>query len=59
MKCVALFEQGAGGTRLLGRSHHPELINFVAECFAALKRVEIEELEAPTPPPPADAEDGE
>ena len=56
--CVALFERGPEGTRLIDRSYDPELIQLVAECFAARKRVEIEELEGATalrPPAQADA----
>jgi hypothetical protein len=48
-RCVALFEQGADGTRLLGRSRDPELVELVAECLAAGKRAELEDLKAAAP----------
>jgi hypothetical protein len=46
-RCVALFEQGPDGTRLLGKSYAPELADLVAECLAASKRAELQELEPP------------
>ena len=42
---IGLFEQGEYGTRLLGRSRDPELVELVRENIAALIRADIEQIE--------------
>jgi hypothetical protein len=44
---VALIESDEGGTRLLGRTTDPDLVDRVRGCLAAERRRELAELEGP------------